>query len=92
MAKPTSFPQSNHVWHGWKDRPGQPDVDDLPSFRDGNETISCWRLSWLERLAILFTGRAWLYVIGHQPPVCIEGRNPWRQPLVRFRKAVTPEA
>lgn len=38
---------------------------------DGRECVSCWKLSWKERLAALFHGRVWLCVLsGHtQPPV-----------------------
>jgi len=53
-------------------------VSDLPAFRADNETISCWRLTWRERLLLLFRGHVWLRVWGHQPPVCIEQRSPWK--------------
>ena len=80
MAVPTDFPQANTLWRGWKDRPGHPDVEDLRAFNDGDQQISCWRLTWFERLAVLFTGRVWASVLAQrQPPICIEGSDPWNR-------------
>lgn len=38
---------------------------------DGEESISCWQLSWSERLQALIWGRIWLGVLSgrSQPPV-----------------------
>lgn len=49
-------------------------IDPLPVWTDGEQCVSCWRLSWRERLAALLFGRVWLSVLGGstQPPVCIE--------------------
>lgn len=49
----------------------------LPALRDGRVCLSCWRMSWKERLAALFFGRVWLYVhSGHtQPPVYLEAKR-----------------
>ena len=83
MAEPVRFSESNFVWRGWKGSDGEPDVGDLHAWSDGREQISCWRLSWRERLAVLFSGRVWLRVIGRQPPVCVEGSNPFsRAPVL----------
>ena len=38
----------------------QPEYQPLPVFRNDDEFISCWKLTWMERLRILFTGRLWL--------------------------------
>lgn len=32
----------------------------LPAYVDESEVISCWRLTVLERLCVLVTGRLWL--------------------------------
>lgn len=50
------------------------DVRPLPVFSDGEQCISCWRLSWKERLSALIFGKVWLAVLtGHsQPPVYME--------------------
>ena len=52
---PIEFPQQTIVWA--KD---QPPYLPLPAYTDARETISCWRLTWRERLKILFFGRLWL--------------------------------
>ncbi len=43
----------------------------LPVYTDGRECVSCWKLTWKERLSALLFGRVWLCVLsGHtQPPV-----------------------
>ncbi len=32
----------------------------LPAYTDETHVISCWGMSWSERLRILFTGKLWL--------------------------------
>lgn len=61
----------------------------LPVFRDGQHVISCWRLSWRERLKLLVTGRLWLWVVSArtQPPVHLETDTPWPAKRRRFRIA-----
>lgn len=46
-------------------------VDPLPIWTDGEQCVSCWRMSWRERLSALLFGRVWLAVLSHntQPPV-----------------------
>lgn len=53
-----------------------PDMTDkecgsLPVFTDGNECISCWKMTWRERFSALFFGKIWLSVHSGQtqPPV-----------------------
>lgn len=40
-------------------------------YTDGKQCISCWKMSFLQRLSALFFGRVWLSVLGGytQPPV-----------------------
>ena len=47
----------------------------LPVFRDGKQCISCWKLTWKEKLFILLYGRVWLSVFSGntQPPVWLMG-------------------
>lgn len=42
-------------------------------FNDGIECISCWKLSWRERLNVLLHGKVWLSVLSGytQPPVAL---------------------
>ena len=76
MAKPIEFSKVNRVW-----KPPQNMTDKecgfLPAYVDDEQSISCWRMSCLERLSILFTGRVWLGVTGMQPPVWVEGHSPF---------------
>lgn len=53
--KPIEFPEQTMVWA--KD---QPPYRPLPAYLDAEQTISCWRLTWRERLTLLFSGRLWL--------------------------------
>lgn len=53
--KPISFPEQNKTWA--KDQ--QPYLP-LPAYSDTVNTVSCWKLSWRERLKLLFTGKLWL--------------------------------
>lgn len=43
----------------------------LPVFTDGKQCISCWKMTWRERLSALFFGKVWLsvYFGQTQPPV-----------------------
>lgn len=71
MAIPCEFPEQTSVL---RPAPGtEKEVLPLPVFRDGQQVISCWRLSWRERFSALFYGRAWVGVLGGvtQPPVWI---------------------
>ena len=65
---PTSFPEQNIIFNppeGMEER-----CDPLPAFRGDGQVISCWRLTFWERVKLLFTGRLWFSVIGNaQPPI-----------------------
>jgi hypothetical protein len=60
---PIEFPEHNLVLA--KD---QPQYQPLPVFMNDTETVSCWKLTFLERLTLLFTGRLWVrqLTFGHQ--------------------------
>ena len=65
--KPIEFPEQNLVYA--KDqKPYLP----LPAYEDdkqGGRIFHCWKLSWQERLKILFTGKLWINVLNfHNPP------------------------
>ena len=49
------------------------EIPPLPIYSDGEQCVSCWQMTWRERLSALFFGRVWLSVLnGHtQPPVWI---------------------
>lgn len=48
-------------------------VSDLPVFRTDDQIVSCWKMTWGERLSALFHGRVWLQVMSEtsQPPVAL---------------------
>jgi len=59
--KPIQFPEANVTF-----AEGQEEYHNLPAFVEDSidgRVISCWRLSWLERLKVLVTGRVWSHVL-----------------------------
>lgn len=52
---PIEFPEQTIVW-----AKNQPPYLPLPAYSNEEETISCWRLTWLERIKVLCFGRLWL--------------------------------
>jgi hypothetical protein len=79
MALPIQFPEANSTLGGGPAaRYGtSDDVLDLAVYKDGQRIISCWRLSWRERLSALLFGRAWLHVWSGQThsPVAVEAKR-----------------
>lgn len=56
--KPTEFKESNTTFGK-----NQPNYSPLPalSFKDSQGiVITCWKLSFFERMKLIFTGRIWL--------------------------------
>ena len=53
--RPIEFPEQTTVW-----AKNQPPYLPLPAFTNERETISCWRLTWPERLVVLWSGHIWL--------------------------------
>ena len=65
--KPVEFPGVNVVFA--KD---QPEYMPLPAFRNESpqgEVITCWELSFKERLRILFKGEIWLSMLTFNKPL-----------------------
>lgn len=54
--KPVKFKEHTVVY-----AENQPEYQPLPCIRlkENGQVTSCWRLSWRERLRVLFTGRIW---------------------------------
>lgn len=79
--KPAPFPESNGTLGGGPAAKygSEDDVSDLPVHRDGQQIVSCWRLSWTDRFRLLFTGRVWLLVLGRQThaPVSVTTEYPF---------------
>ncbi len=73
---PRVFPEAN------KELQKPPSMTDeecgpLPVYNDGEQSISCWQMTWRERLAALVFGRVWLGVLfgKTQPPVWLMCRR-----------------
>lgn len=49
----------------------------LWAYTDGKQCISCWKLSWKQRLKALLFGKVWLSVLSGstQPPVWLDCDN-----------------
>lgn len=72
MANPVGFEGANVVFQA---APGTEDqVRDLETFTDGEQVVSCWRLSEEELRTINETGVVWLGVLGTMlPPMRVSG-------------------
>ena len=62
--RPIKFSQQNTIWAA-DQLPYLP----LPAYSSGNMTISLWKLSWSERLKLLFTGQIWLKQLNFGQPL-----------------------
>lgn len=65
--KPIKFPEQNITF-----AENQPEYLPLPAFRNDSpkgEVISCWQLSWKERLRILWTGKLWVSLLSFNKPL-----------------------
>jgi len=63
--KPIKFKESNITFA--KD---QPEYIPLPAFKsEDGRIISCWELSFKERVKVLFTGRMWLSLLTFNKPL-----------------------
>lgn len=58
------FPEQTMVW-----AKNQPPYRPLPAYVNDEETISCWKLTWRERLRVLFTGQLWLRQMNFGAPL-----------------------
>ena len=62
--KPVKFPEQNVTF-----AEDQPEFIPLPAHRGKDGTVvSCWALSWRDRLRILWTGRIWLGCLTFNAP------------------------
>ena len=78
---PATFPEANVVWA--KD---QPEYRPLPAWRNPEESISYWRLSWRERLALVLGGGLWVRQANFgQPlqPLLLTLERPFNDPPAR---------
>lgn len=61
---PTMFEEAHLTYGGH-----QPEYRPLPAWKDDKRTISCWRLTWRERLKLLLRGRLWLMQLNFDAPL-----------------------
>jgi hypothetical protein len=74
---PIEFPEQTIVW-----AKNQPPYLPLPAFTNETETISCWALTWKERLRVFWGGRIWLRQMNFGDklqPQCIELTSPFQK-------------
>ncbi len=65
--KPVEFPEVNITFA--KDKP---EYQPLPAFRNESpqgEVITCWKLSFRERIRVLFMGNIWLSLLSFNKPL-----------------------
>ena len=63
--KPIKFKEQNCTF-----AENQPEYLPLPAFKDENGVvICCWKLSFRERIKILFTGNMWLSLLSFNKPL-----------------------
>lgn len=53
--KPVKFSYSNITF-----AKNQPEYRPLPGWTDGNQVVSCWSLTWRERIHLLINGVLWI--------------------------------
>jgi len=77
MSKPINFQESNITL-----KPARPQDGELPIYLDNGNSLSCWKLSFNERIKALLFGRIWVCLMTHgknQPAMWIHsGRTAFR--------------
>jgi hypothetical protein len=84
--KPIDFPQSTKVLQ----RPStmtEQECQSLHVWNDGKQCVSCWKLSFKERMNVLFNGKVWLGVLSGktQPPVFLSGECVFEKAPIKER-------
>lgn len=70
--KPIKFNLSNYLFKAPQYLPDCPDVPVLKDVRNGI-VVSCWKMSWKERLSSLFLGKCWMITYHSSlPPIQLE--------------------
>lgn len=64
--EPINFKEANVNYKPNKRMPK--DSGDLPAFRDRGSVLSCWKMTWRERVSALVFGKIWLCVLGGGQP------------------------
>ena len=71
--KPVKFPEANKNLLKPQNM-SEKECGSLWVFNDGNQCISCWKMTWKQRIKAIFWGRVWLSVMSGQtqPPVWVD--------------------
>jgi len=67
IMKPIEFPEQNVVF-----AENQPEYLPLPAYKEDSpegQVISCWKLSFRERLIVLFRGHLWVSLMSFNKPL-----------------------
>ena len=62
--KPIKFKQANTVF-----AENQPEYFNLPASVNNGIVKTCWKMTFIERLYVLFTGCVWLEILTHGNPL-----------------------
>lgn len=75
--KPIKFKYQNAELQPSPHGHGSHNVSSLPIWTDGEQCVSCWKMSWRERIAALIFGRIWISVLSGktQPPIYVQASN-----------------
>lgn len=83
--KPIEFKEQNVVFA--KD---QPEYRPLPAFKNDSpqgEVISCYKLSFLERLQVLITGKLWVSLMSFNKPLTPQFLSVYKSEMFNTPKA-----
>ncbi|KAA6348497.1 hypothetical protein EZS27_004097 [termite gut metagenome] len=83
--KPIKFKEQNVTF-----AENQPEYIPLPAFKnnsDQGEVISCWHLSFMERIRLLFTGRIWLCLLSFNNPLTPSFLTTKKEDVLQTKKA-----
>lgn len=76
--EPVKFPEQNFTFTKPSSMTDE-ECESLPCHRTDNYIISCWQMSWRERIRFFFTGKMWLWIVGQRmPPVSVTPMYPFR--------------
>jgi len=65
--KPVNFPEHNKIYA--KDQKEYLPLPVHESDINGGMTISCWQLSFIEKIKIMFSGKLWILVMNFRQPL-----------------------
>ena len=78
---PIEFKEQNKVLTKPRDMTDE-QCKSLPCFTNGECVVSCWQMTWRERVTALLTGKVWISVrSGHTaPPISLMVDTPFQEP------------